>query len=123
MDAEPHRPSHADFFVEFVPGAFCSGLRTRKVSYVVSLARSVVLIHTLVALEAFEVDDVLANLEGLTKAPKAYSSVQCGRGPDDHVELNSDLVYSAYAGVSQSPLQFNVRLFLPCHCSQSLLRT
>jgi hypothetical protein len=43
------------------------------------------------------VHDVLAKFEGLTRAPKAYTSVQCGRGPDDHMELNSDLVYSAYA--------------------------
>lgn len=35
-------------------------------------------------------------LKGLTKGQKAYTSVQCGRGPEDHIELNSDLVYSEY---------------------------
>jgi len=72
MSAQSYTPSHADFFVEFMPGAFCSGLRTKK---------------------AFAVHDVLAKFEGLTRGPKAYTSVQCGRGPDDHMELNSDLVY------------------------------
>lgn len=28
------------------------------------------------------------------KGPKAYTSVQCGRGQKDHIELNSDLAYS-----------------------------
>jgi hypothetical protein len=35
----------------------------------------------------------MAALTGLTEGNKAYTSVQCGTGPDDHVELNSDLVY------------------------------
>ncbi|KAF8972661.1 hypothetical protein BDZ97DRAFT_2003516 [Flammula alnicola] len=30
-------------------------------------------------------------LKGLTRSHKAYTSVQCGR--NDHIELNSDLVY------------------------------
>jgi len=38
----------------------------------------------------------MAVLKGVTKAQKAYTSVQCGRGPEDHIELNSDLVYSEY---------------------------
>lgn len=38
----------------------------------------------------------MAMLKGLTKGKKAYTSVQCGRGPEDHIELNSDLVYSEY---------------------------
>ncbi|KIJ53160.1 hypothetical protein M422DRAFT_73965 [Sphaerobolus stellatus SS14] len=29
----------------------------------------------------------------VSRGPKAYTSVQCGSGPDDHIELNSDLVY------------------------------
>lgn len=36
----------------------------------------------------------MAMLKGLTKEQKAYTSVQCGRDPEDHIELNSDLVYS-----------------------------
>ena len=35
----------------------------------------------------------MARLEGFTKGPKAYTSVQCGRGANDHIELNTDLVY------------------------------
>lgn len=31
----------------------------------------------------------------LTKGPKTYTSVQYGPGSNDHIELNSDLVYSA----------------------------
>jgi hypothetical protein len=35
----------------------------------------------------------MARLEGFTKGPKTYTSVQCGRGANDHIELNSDLKY------------------------------
>lgn len=35
-------------------------------------------------------------MEGLTYGPKRYTSVQCGPGPDDNVELNSDLVYGEH---------------------------
>jgi hypothetical protein len=41
----------------------------------------------------FDVSERLAPLEGLTKGPKAYTTVQCGPGLEDHTELNSDLVY------------------------------
>ena len=41
----------------------------------------------------FEAGEFITRLEGLSKSPKAYTSVQCGPGPDDHVELNSDLVF------------------------------
>lgn len=40
-----------------------------------------------------EAGEFITRLEGLSKSPKAYTSVQCGPGPDDHVELNSDLVF------------------------------
>jgi hypothetical protein len=43
--------------------------------------------------KAFRAGEFITALEGLTKSPKAYTSVQCGPGLDDHVELNSDLVY------------------------------
>lgn len=48
------------------------------------------------ALQSFEAGEFMAPLEPsrLTRGPKAYTSVQCGPGPNDHVELNSDLVYS-----------------------------
>ncbi|KZV72242.1 SET domain-containing protein [Peniophora sp. CONT] len=47
----------------------------------------------LVALKDFEPDTVIASVYGTTIGPKAYTSVQCGRGENDHIELNSDLVY------------------------------
>ncbi|KAG9035579.1 hypothetical protein FS842_003677 [Serendipita sp. 407] len=66
-------PSHPGVFrVERRPGAFNSELLSSK---------------------AFKEGEVIARLEGLTKGPKAYSSVQCGTGEEDHVELNSDLLY------------------------------
>ncbi|KAG7443665.1 uncharacterized protein BT62DRAFT_934897 [Guyanagaster necrorhizus] len=45
------------------------------------------------SLKAFEKGQVIASLEGVTKAPKSYRTVQCGPGPEDHIELNSDFVY------------------------------
>ncbi|KAG2171683.1 hypothetical protein INT43_008063, partial [Umbelopsis isabellina] len=45
----------------------------------------------LVTAKAYKTGDVLAALEGLTPGPKAYSSVQISE--DEHVELNSDLLY------------------------------
>lgn len=45
--------------------------------------------------QAFAAGQVLCTLRGLTHGAKAYTSVQCGRGAHDHIELNSDLVYSA----------------------------
>ncbi|CAG7847530.1 SubName: Full=Uncharacterized protein {ECO:0000313/EMBL:CCA72457.1} [Serendipita indica DSM 11827] len=66
-------PSHPGvLFVERLPGSFASRL---------------------VSLKPFKPGDVVARLEGLTVGPKAYSSVQCGTGDDEHVELNSDLLY------------------------------
>ncbi|KAF5373254.1 hypothetical protein D9615_007452 [Tricholomella constricta] len=76
---EGYTPTYPDFVVDFRRGEFSSALKTRK---------------------AFNVGDFMAPMEGLTKGTKAYTSVQCGPGPDDHVELNSDLVY----GKSITPL-------------------
>jgi hypothetical protein len=61
-------------------------------------------------MEAFAPNEVLAKFEGLTRAPKAYTSVQCGRRPDDHMELNSDLVYSTNPDVSPPSLRSDVVL-------------
>ncbi|RDB23552.1 hypothetical protein Hypma_009024 [Hypsizygus marmoreus] len=69
---EGYKPSYPAFIVVFTPGEFSSSLKAQK---------------------PFTVGEVMAPLEGLTKAPKAYTSVQCGPGPNDHIELNSDLVY------------------------------
>ncbi|KAF9477761.1 hypothetical protein BDN70DRAFT_91691 [Pholiota conissans] len=66
-------PTHREFLVEFAPGEYSSSLKSLK---------------------AFKAGQIMAVLKGLTtKAKKAYTSVQCGRGPYDHIELNNDLVY------------------------------
>ncbi|KAF9564273.1 hypothetical protein CPC08DRAFT_705451 [Agrocybe pediades] len=66
-------PSHpGSFVVEFAPGDFQSSLKSLK---------------------AFKAGQNIAAIEGTTKGPKAYTSVQCGPGEEDHIELNSDLVY------------------------------
>ncbi|EIN05517.1 hypothetical protein PUNSTDRAFT_74635 [Punctularia strigosozonata HHB-11173 SS5] len=68
-----HQPSHPGLFrVCFVPGEYRSYLQSEK---------------------NLKPGDVVTYLRGLTKGAKAYSSVQCGPGPEDHVELNSDLLY------------------------------
>ncbi|KAF8899614.1 hypothetical protein CPB84DRAFT_1924377 [Gymnopilus junonius] len=69
---EKYVPTHPDLIVEFAPGEFSSSLKSFK---------------------AFKSGEVLAVLEGLTASRKAYTSVQCGAGPEDHIELNSDFVY------------------------------
>jgi len=66
-------PSHPGLFqVDFKPGDHCSAL---------------------IACKGFEVGQVIAHLTGLTKGPRSYATMQCGHGPDDHVDLNSDLLY------------------------------
>jgi len=70
---ETYVPSHPTLFlVEFGSAEFDSCLRAQK---------------------SFKAGEIITRLEGLSKGPKAYTSVQCGLGPDDHVELNSDLVF------------------------------
>ncbi|TFK39415.1 hypothetical protein BDQ12DRAFT_681748 [Crucibulum laeve] len=72
---ESYTPTFAGtFVVEFAPGEFTSGLK---------------------AIEGFDAGQTMALLgrDRITKGPKAYTSVQCGRGKEDHIELNSDLVY------------------------------
>ncbi|KAJ7355577.1 hypothetical protein DFH08DRAFT_852857 [Mycena albidolilacea] len=67
-----YSPSHPDFVVEFKSGEFASFLKTCR---------------------SFAQGETLTVLSNLTRCPKAYSSVQCGRGPEDNVELNSDFVF------------------------------
>lgn len=71
MDPD-YKPSHSDFLVQFLPGEFTSGLITTR---------------------SWKSGDRMTPLTGLTQGPKRYTTVQCGKGPNDHVELNSDLVY------------------------------
>ena len=42
----------------------------------------------------------LAHLTRVSRA--AYSTVQCGSGPEDHIELNSDLLYCERVRKQQS---------------------
>ncbi|QRV88965.1 SET domain protein [Ceratobasidium sp. AG-Ba] len=47
----------------------------------------------LICLKPFKAGDTITHLTGTTKAKKSWSTVQHGVGPDDHIELNSVLVY------------------------------
>ncbi|KAF8159803.1 hypothetical protein B0H34DRAFT_418720 [Crassisporium funariophilum] len=69
-------PSHRDFVVQFASGDYQSSL---------------------VSLKEFAAGEVMASLTGLTKGPKAYTSVQCGPGAEDHLELHSDFVYANHS--------------------------
>ncbi|KAJ7133031.1 hypothetical protein C8R46DRAFT_923824 [Mycena filopes] len=72
-----YTPSHPDsFVVKFQSGDFSSFLKTRRA--IVCSRRNI------------------DGLRDLTTGPKAYSTVQCGRGPEDNVELNSDFLYGKY---------------------------
>ncbi|KAK0446650.1 hypothetical protein EV421DRAFT_1790506 [Armillaria borealis] len=69
------------------------------------------------SLKAFEEGEVIASLDGATKAPKSYRTVQCGLGPEDHIELNSDFVYvnhscepnTAFDLSSPNPADWHIR--------------
>jgi len=70
---ESYVPSHPNLFVvEFSNEEYSSCLRASK---------------------NYNAGETIALIEDVSRGPKAYTSVQCGLGPDDHVELNSDLVY------------------------------
>ncbi|KAG9122338.1 hypothetical protein FRC07_001342 [Ceratobasidium sp. 392] len=47
----------------------------------------------LICLQNVKAGKVIARLTGTTKTKKSWSTVQHGEGPDDHIELNSVLVY------------------------------
>jgi len=69
----PYVPSHPNILVvEFGDVEFSSCLR---------------------ALQNFKAGETIAFFDSVSKCPKAYTSVQCGLGSDDHVELNCDLVF------------------------------
>lgn len=44
-------------------------------------------------IQHFKAGGVITYLTGTTPEKKSWSTVQCGMGPDDHIELNSVLVY------------------------------
>ncbi|KAG8691605.1 hypothetical protein FRC11_015042 [Ceratobasidium sp. 423] len=58
--------------VDLQPGAFNSGL---------------------LAVKHFKAGEVITRLTGTTRTKKSWSSVQAGLEPDNHIELNSVLVY------------------------------
>ncbi|KAI0788792.1 hypothetical protein C8Q75DRAFT_767942 [Abortiporus biennis] len=78
MTIPTYKPTHPDLFVVAFgnEGEFRSSLK---------------------AVKAFEKDEILCHITGTTKAKIAYTSVQTGKGPDDHIELNSDLVYANHS--------------------------
>ncbi|TFK25605.1 hypothetical protein FA15DRAFT_339936 [Coprinopsis marcescibilis] len=100
-------PTHKDLAVDFVNGDFMSSLKS---------------------LRSFAKGEIIAPLEGLTRGPKRYTSVQCGKGPDDHIELNSDLVYInhscnpnvAFDLSSRDPRQWHLRALKPIKAGESL---
>lgn len=64
----------------------------------------------LVAVRDYAPGEVIAELENLSAAPaKAYSSVQYGSGQEDHLELNSDLLFSEFLGNICTTLLVGVR--------------
>jgi hypothetical protein len=86
---ETYVPSHPTLFlVEFGSAEFDSCLRAQKVSALELMCRA-----ELNSLKSFEAGEIITQLKGLSKGPKAYTSVQCGTGSEDHIELNSDLVF------------------------------
>ncbi|KAI0031286.1 hypothetical protein K488DRAFT_52426 [Vararia minispora EC-137] len=101
-------PSHPKlFYVNFKPGEFNSGLVARK---------------------GFATNELITRIEGTTRGPKAYSSVQCGPGEDDHIELNSDLLYAnhscdpniAFDLSSRDPSGWHVRALKPIATGEEL---
>jgi len=57
-------------------------------------------------IQNFKAGQILAVLSGVRRSKKAYTSVQCGRGIDDNIELNSDLAYSEWAMIND-PARIN----------------
>ncbi|KAJ3489644.1 hypothetical protein NLI96_g1966 [Meripilus lineatus] len=52
---------------------------------------------SLKALKTFEAGSTLASIDGVTNTHKAYTSVQFGSAPGQHISLNSDLVYANHS--------------------------
>ncbi|TFY79069.1 hypothetical protein EWM64_g4946 [Hericium alpestre] len=105
---ESYTPSHPGLFaVAFKPGAFSSACIAQK---------------------DFKAGETIARLEGLTVSPRSYTTVQCGPGPEDHIELNSDLVYVnhscepnvAFDLSSPDRTQWHARALKPIHSGEPL---
>jgi len=106
---ESYVPTHPGLFiVEFLPGNFASRL---------------------VSLKSFEAEETIADMSHSTRVPHtAYSTVQCGSGPEENIELNSDLVYVnhscepnvAFDLSSEDVSQWHVRALRPIKAGESL---
>ncbi|RXW20678.1 hypothetical protein EST38_g5181 [Candolleomyces aberdarensis] len=104
---ENYVPSHNGLVVQFVSGDFRSSL---------------------VAIRSYKAGELITPLEGLTKGPKRYTSVQCGPGDKDHIELNSDLVYinhscepnAAFDLSSPNPEYWHLRALKPIKVGEAL---
>lgn len=71
------------------------------------------------SLKSFKAGEVITQLKGLLKSPKAYTSVQYGPGSDDHIELNSDLVFGETPQISLTSLSVTESIV----ASEPFLRT
>ena len=94
---ESYVPTHPDLFiVEFLPGDFTSRLVSLKVCFLrYDSARRL----TYPPPQPFEPEETIAYVSRYTKVPHAsYTTVQCGSGPEDNIELNSDLAYGEWIG-------------------------
>lgn len=112
---ETYIPSHPTLFlVEFGSTKFGSCLRAQKVCVCFVF---VAYCNSANVTKSFTAGEVITRLEGLSKGPKDYTSVQCGPNPDDHIELNSDLVFGE-SSLKDSLLDF----YLTHICSEPLLR-
>jgi hypothetical protein len=60
-------------------------------------------------------------IDRVTKGPKAYGSVQCGPGLDDHIELNSNFVYGAWSDVSMLLLSLTWRRAVNHSCEPNIV--
>lgn len=101
---ESYVPSHPNLFVvEFSNEEYSSCLRASKVQPFSCTIRSGS--HNI--LQNYKAGETITLIEGISRGPKAYTSVQCGLGPDDHFELNSDLVYGKNIPQAYIPFKDN----------------
>lgn len=74
-------------------------------------------VHTLTS-QDYAPGELLATLSNASQAPvKAYSSVQYGPGPDHHLELNSDLLFSALGFAVPPPERFLLTALVNHSCA------
>jgi hypothetical protein len=93
MGGKLYKPTHPDSFrvvFEALPGATAAAGHSGEGEVEQFSSK-------LVAVREYAPGEIIAELENLSAAPaKAYSSVQYGVGQEDHLELNSDLLFSEF---------------------------